>query len=87
VSVCLCGLCGCAAVWLVWLCGCVLLKKLKCKAVADTKWGQGGTAHALGTASVVASEPKTAPPSAVTFLVTGKKFSATEYPQMFHRIS
>ena len=85
--VCLCVCVACAAVWLCGLCGCVLLKKLKCKAVADTKWGQGGTAHALGTASVVASEPKTAPPSAVTFLVTGQKFSATVYPQMFHRIS
>jgi hypothetical protein len=31
----------------------------------------GGTSHALGTASVTASEPKIAPPSAVTFLVTG----------------
>ena len=31
----------------------------------------GGTSHALGTASVAASEPKISPPSAVTFLVTG----------------
>ena len=31
----------------------------------------GGTSHALGTASVTASEPKISPPSAVTFLVTG----------------
>ena len=73
---------ACVAVWL-----CVCKKRLQCTAVADTKWGQGGTAHALGTASVVASEPKTAPPSAVTFLVTGQKFSATVYSQMFHRIS
>jgi len=31
----------------------------------------GGTSHALGTASVTASEPNISPPSAVTFLVTG----------------
>ena len=49
--------------------------------------GKGGTAHALGTASVVASEPKTAPPAAVTFLVTGLKFSRTVHSQMFHLIS
>ena len=33
----------------------------------------GGTSHALGTASVAASEPKISPPSAVTFLVTGNR--------------
>ena len=32
----------------------------------------GGTSHALGTASLATAEPLIAPPSAVTFLVTGK---------------
>ena len=32
----------------------------------------GGTAHALGTATVLTTEPLIAPTSAVTFLVTGK---------------
>jgi hypothetical protein len=35
-------------------------------------WMTGGTAHALGTATVLTTEPLIAPTSAVTFLVTGK---------------
>jgi hypothetical protein len=43
----------------------------------------GGTSHALGTASLAIAEPKIAPPSAVTFLVTGKKFQLAK-PEVKH---